>query len=193
MTASKPETSAIGHAKQVRPTRRRSPASLALRVTALIGAAITLVFLCFQWAIVRSLEHHFAQQDAHELDAVISALAEPLRQGDDMDRDALGQQLANAVAGHHGMSYAVYDQTGNTIYATAGPDLSKMNLAPSLWRRSTPRSWRCGRIVSGPTGALRSNLQQALLRMRHATASSLPWTSASTWNSSGSSSACCVG
>ncbi|HCL3169227.1 TPA: heavy metal sensor histidine kinase [Pseudomonas aeruginosa] len=130
MTASKPETSAIGHAKQVRPTRRRSPASLALRVTALIGAAITLVFLCFQWAIVRSLEHHFAQQDAHELDAVISALAEPLRQGDDMDRDALGQQLANAVAGHHGMSYAVYDQTGNTIYATAGPDLSKMNLAP---------------------------------------------------------------
>ncbi|WP_009517022.1 hypothetical protein [Hydrogenophaga sp. PBC] len=101
MTASKPETSAIGHAKQVRPTRRRSPASLALRVTALIGAAITLVFLCFQWAIVRSLEHHFAQQDAHELDAVISALAEPLRQGDDMDRDALGQQLANAVASRH--------------------------------------------------------------------------------------------
>src|SRR5256885_333957 len=60
--------------------RRSRPASLALRVTALLGIATTLVFLAFNWVVVRSLEHHFAQQDAHELDAVVTALAEPLRQ-----------------------------------------------------------------------------------------------------------------
>lgn len=113
-------------------TKRRRPASLALRVTALVGIATTLVFLAFNWVIVRSLEHHFAQQDAHELDAVVTALAEPLRHiPKDFDRDQLRQHLANAVAGHHGMTYGVYDGAGNALYATPGPDLRKLATSPS--------------------------------------------------------------
>ena len=108
------------------PTRRR-PASLALRVTALVGIAATLVFLAFNWVIVRSLEHHFAQQDAHELEAVAAALAEPLRQASgETDRELLRRQLANAVAGHHGMVYGVFDRDGHAVYATPGPDLSRL-------------------------------------------------------------------
>ncbi len=118
--------------------RRSRPASLALRVTALVGIATTLVFLAFNWVVVRSLEHHFAQQDAHELDAVVTALAEPLRQiANDMDKDELRQHLANAVAGHHGMTYGVYDRPGNTIYATPGPDLSKLASGKKLVNRIT--------------------------------------------------------
>ena len=118
--------------------RRSRPASLALRVTALVGIATTLVFLAFNWVVVRSLEHHFAQQDAHELDAVVTALAEPLRQiANDMDKDELRQHLANAVAGHHGMTYGVYDRPGNTIYATPGPDLSKLASSKKLVNRIT--------------------------------------------------------
>lgn len=116
--------------------KRRRPASLALRVTALVGIATTLVFLAFNWVIVRSLEHHFAEQDAHELDAVVTALAEPLRQvAHDLDIHALRQRLANAVAGHHGMTYAVYDGAGRAIYATPGPDLSKLARSPGLVSR----------------------------------------------------------
>ena len=43
-----------------------------------------------------------------------------------MDKDALRQHLAHAVAGHHGMTYGVYDRAGHAIYATPGSDLSKL-------------------------------------------------------------------
>lgn len=106
---------------------RRRPASLALRVTALVCIATTLVFLTFGCVVVQSLEHHFAQQDARELEAVASAVSVPLRQTSaGADGDLLRQQLARAVSGHHGISYAVYDKAGNTIYATPGPDLSRL-------------------------------------------------------------------
>ena len=72
--------------------RQSRPASLALRVTALVGIATTLVFLVFNWVILRSLEHHFAQQDAHELEAVTTALAQPLHQlASDIASDELKQ------------------------------------------------------------------------------------------------------
>jgi len=117
-------------------SKRRRPASLALRVTALVGIATTLVFLAFNWVVVRSLEHHFAQQDAHELDAVVTALAEPLRQvANDSDIYELRQHLANAVAGHHGITYGVYDRAGHTIYVTPGPNLSKLANSPRLVNR----------------------------------------------------------
>ena len=102
--------------------RQSRPASLALRVTALVGIATTLVFLVFNWVILRSLEHHFAQQDAHELEAVTTALALALCASlCDIASDELKQHLANAVAGHHGMTYGVYDGSGTSIYATPGP------------------------------------------------------------------------
>ena len=107
--------------------RRRRPASLALRVTALVGIATTTVFWGFDWLTMRSLEQHFAQQDAHELGAVVNALAVSLRQADSgIDTEALRQDLANAVAGHHGIAYGVYDLGGNSLYATPGLDLSKL-------------------------------------------------------------------
>lgn len=110
---------------------RRRPASLALRVTALVCIATTLVFLIFGWVTVRSLEHHFTQQDAQELQAVASAISVPLQQASgEIDLIVLRQQLASAVAGHHGISYAIYDSSGNAIYATPGPDLSQLSVIP---------------------------------------------------------------
>lgn len=69
---------------------------------------------------------------------MVTALAEPLRQiANDMDKDELRQHLANAVAGHHGMTYGVYDRPGNTTYATPGPDLSKLASSKKLVNRIT--------------------------------------------------------
>lgn len=111
---------------RTKPVQRR-PASLALRVTALVCLAITLMFLGFSWVIVQSLERHFAQQDAQELQAVAAALAQPLeRAGPALDAARLREQLARAVAGHHGIGYAVYDSAGQTIYATPATDLSAL-------------------------------------------------------------------
>ena len=113
--------------------KRRRPASLALRLTALVGIATTLVFLAFNRLVVKSLEQHFAQQDAHELQAVVTALTKPLQQvANDINTATLPHQLANAVAGHQGMTYGVYDQTGHSIYATPGPNVSKFKIVPGL-------------------------------------------------------------
>lgn len=101
----------------------RRPASLALRVTALVGIAITAVFLFFNWVIVRSLEQHFSQMDAEELDVVANAVVRALRE---VHAGADPQALSRAVSGHHGVHYYIADAAGKTLYAGAeGPDLSR--------------------------------------------------------------------
>ncbi|TSP14818.1 MULTISPECIES: Cu(+)/Ag(+) sensor histidine kinase [Cupriavidus] len=110
-----------------RALRIRRPASLALRVTALVGIATTLVFLAFSWLIVRALEHHFAEQDAGELRAVADAVVKPLRDaGMNADDGSLRRRLAGAVAGHHGVFYYVANTEGTTVYASGGPKLSSL-------------------------------------------------------------------
>lgn len=101
----------------------RRPVSLAWRVTALVGAAMLLVFLVFNWISVRSLDLHFAEMDEEELegvsDSVIKALGEMARKQDP-------QALQRAVSGHHGVYYYVADSAGRVLYASeGGPDLGR--------------------------------------------------------------------
>ncbi|MHB1231075.1 MAG: Cu(+)/Ag(+) sensor histidine kinase [Burkholderiales bacterium] len=106
------------------PTQRR-PASLALRVTVFVGIVTTLVFLAFGWIIERSIEYHFAEQDADELRVVAQAVQQSLLSlpsgGNNL---TFGRRLASAVAGHHGVFFHVADSRGRLLYATPGPDLT---------------------------------------------------------------------
>lgn len=105
----------------------RGPASLALRIVVLVGLASTLVFLAFSWVVERSLERHFAEMDAGELEAVAEALAAPLRAAPaGVDAELLRQQLAAATSGHHRVSYRVADGGGTTVLANGGPDLARL-------------------------------------------------------------------
>ena len=52
----------------------RRPASLALRVTTLVGVAMTVVFLAFNWVSDQSLKQHFAEMDGDELNVVFLSL-----------------------------------------------------------------------------------------------------------------------
>lgn len=102
----------------------RRPASLALRLTVSIGLVIGVVFLALGWVIERSIEHHFAQQDAEELEAVAHSVQQALngsRAGS--SNDDISHSLASAVSGHHGIYYYVADRTGTTLYVTPGPRL----------------------------------------------------------------------
>ncbi|GGI16963.1 Cu(+)/Ag(+) sensor histidine kinase [Oxalicibacterium faecigallinarum] len=106
-------------------TTKRRPISLAWRVTALVGITTTLVFLTFNWIIVRSLEHHFAEQDAGELQAVANAVSKTLEvHQDEATTDAMMQRLSAIVVGRHGMSYSVWNASGQLLYKSVGPDLS---------------------------------------------------------------------
>jgi len=106
------------------PTQRR-PASLALRVTVFVGIVTTLVFLAFGWIIERSIEYHFAEQDADELRVVAQAVQQSLLGLPSGDNSlTLGRRLASAVTGHHGVFFHVADGSGRLLYATPGPDLT---------------------------------------------------------------------
>ncbi|CAL60746.1 Sensor kinase CusS [Herminiimonas arsenicoxydans] len=106
-------------------TPKRRPISLAWRVTVLVGIATTLVFLTFNWIIVRSLEHHFAEQDAGELQAVANAVAKTLDAQRNVGDDAkLSQQLSAIAIGRHGISYSVLDRSGQPVYVSPGPALA---------------------------------------------------------------------
>lgn len=96
---------------------RRSPASLALRVTLLVGVAMVMVFLVFNWIVVRSLEMHFSEQDAGELEAVANAVVDTLRR-QTHDPGTLQQRLAAIAVSHHGVFYGAFNADGSVIYTT---------------------------------------------------------------------------
>lgn len=105
-----------------KPAIFRRPASLASRVTMLMGIAMAAAFLIFNWISVRSLDQHFIEMDEHVLwgvlDAVIRAMGDVHSGFDD-------QALQTAIKGHEGVYYYVADLAGNTLYAPAeGPDLA---------------------------------------------------------------------
>ncbi len=106
---------------------KRRPASLALRVTAFIGVATTLVFLLFAWGVERSIEHHFAEQDLDELRAVTQSIRSALGDASaERSRNALERRLAGAVAGHHGVFFLVLDGDGRPLYGTADAGLAEL-------------------------------------------------------------------
>ncbi len=109
---------------EIKVANKRRPISLAWRVTVLVGIATTLVFLTFNWIIVRSLEHHFAEQDAGELQAVANAVVKTMQaQGMQGNKEVMTQQLAAIAVGHHGISYSVLKRSGTPVYVSSGPDL----------------------------------------------------------------------
>ncbi|WP_083537279.1 Cu(+)/Ag(+) sensor histidine kinase [Steroidobacter denitrificans] len=121
----------------------RRPASLALRVTTLVGVAMTLVFLIFSWVSVRSLDRHFAEMDEDELGVVSASVIQALRE---VYSGVGDEALQRAVRGHHGVFYYVADAAENALYAAAdGPDLARFaaNQSPvDLAGRRDMTIWR---------------------------------------------------
>lgn len=105
---------------------KRSPASLALRLTVSIGAVITVVLLSFGWIIERSINNHFIQQDVDELNAVLQALKHTIvTLPSDVNPETLQATFANAISGHHNAQYRISTSTGSVIYSTPGSDLER--------------------------------------------------------------------
>lgn len=105
-------------------TRPHRPVSLTLRITAFVGTATTLVFLAFGWMIERSIENHFAEQDADELRVVATSVKQSLSGIPPASDSTLVSRLGKAVSGHHGIYFYVADRNQKPLYATPGPDLA---------------------------------------------------------------------
>ncbi|MHB1198941.1 MAG: Cu(+)/Ag(+) sensor histidine kinase [Polaromonas sp.] len=125
---------------------KHRPASLALRVTVFVGIATTLVFFAFGGFVVRSLEQHFAQQDAEEFRVVVESIQQALRDPlADPDSAAWNRLLMSSVVGYQKIFFRVTDAAGKSVHATGGPDLARLAAAAETVPQINPESlqvWR---------------------------------------------------
>lgn len=144
--------------------RRRRPPSLTLRLTTSIAIAITVTFMGLGWLIERSIEQHFAEQDAEELDVFATTLQHLLQTFTPGYPTAeFDRRLAGAVKGRHGMFYYVVDNVGHPVFVTPGFKLENVDWAKPVGARVNTESLRVWRaqgqayrgalvLVPSPTG-----------------------------------------
>ena len=105
-------------------------ASLAARVTILVGLTFLCCVLMLGVIVQNSIDRHFLEQDADELNVVAASVLRAVRGEDPISPGAdVQERLEHAVSGHHGVYYAVYDDLGRTVFSTPGPALSYLKEA----------------------------------------------------------------
>tara|TARA_R110002153_G_scaffold52391_4_gene146926 strand:- start:1002 stop:2315 length:1314 start_codon:yes stop_codon:yes gene_type:complete len=73
--------------------------------------------------VIESIEQHFIEQDADELNEVFEAVQNKL--GEAHEQNVLPSSiLFQAVSGHHGVYYHVQDKNDKTVFTSQGADLS---------------------------------------------------------------------
>jgi len=96
-------------------TDRRRPLSLNTRVMLFVAFAIGFSLLLIGYLVQHALEHHFAEQDADELVVITNAVVSALSKA---DKDGLpaAETLVQAVSGHHGVYFQVWDADNKLLY-----------------------------------------------------------------------------
>lgn len=80
--------------------------------------------------VQNSIDRHFLEQDAGELNVVAASVLKAVRGDDPFSPGAdIQERLEQAVSGHHGVYYAVYDDLGRTVFSTPGPTMSYLTEA----------------------------------------------------------------
>ncbi|HAT42641.1 MAG TPA: two-component sensor histidine kinase [Rheinheimera sp.] len=125
----------------------RKPNSLAQRVLLFVAAAVLLCAALLAFSLQRSIEQHFAEQDAGELQAIAVSLNLLLQQqagllhAVDETHTAPAHQhgqlpqasLQQVLTGHHETFYLITSSDGHPLYQSAGVDLTPLlKLGPAL-------------------------------------------------------------
>lgn len=108
--------------------------SLSSRVILLVGLTLALSFILLGAVINRSIEHHFSQQDANELEVVAQSVKDRLQTlRADTAIEEIQQSLNSAVVGHHGVYFAIYATFDRRIiYQGQEADLLPLLAGPAL-------------------------------------------------------------
>ena len=131
------------------PSRRPS---LTLRLTLLFALAAALVLFLLGLVIGNSVEHHFEEQDLEVLSGKMQLAKHILeRNPGSQPKEALTQQLDDALTGHHGLIVAVYQQNGEALYTNESmvfpqdflsPRPTSRDEQPVKWRSNDGLPWR---------------------------------------------------
>jgi two-component system heavy metal sensor histidine kinase CusS len=103
--------------------------SLSSRLILLVGITLVVSFVLLGTVIDHTIQHHFAQQDANELAVVAESVKKKLQTiPPDAEIDEVHSALKLAVAGHHGVYFAIYSKPKNNILY----QLDEVDLSPLL-------------------------------------------------------------
>lgn len=111
----------------------RRPLSLTARVMVFVALAIGISLVLIGNLVLGAVERHFAEQDADELVVINQAVAQTLQRVDDPLR--LPVALSQAVSGHHGVYFQVWNGRGQLVFATPGADFAQAIVAFSPVKR----------------------------------------------------------
>ncbi|WP_250883949.1 heavy metal sensor histidine kinase [Glaciecola sp. XM2] len=101
----------------------RIPNSLAFRSTILVGFAVIVCLSIMHEIVVHSIEQHFTEQDAGELNEVFVAVNKQLAESG-LQKLSPVDTLKDAVSGHHGVYYHVESAAGEVLYTSTKVDFS---------------------------------------------------------------------
>ncbi|MBL36166.1 MAG: two-component sensor histidine kinase [Oceanospirillaceae bacterium] len=132
---------------------KRQPLSLTLRVLLFVSIAVGIGLLVMAGLIMRSIEHHFAQQDAGEIKAIVHVIHDVLEQRS-ADTAYLSNELPALVAGHHGTRFEIRDASGLLLSSKDPADAAPLADASSAVvqdiRPDTLSTWqRSGQTLRG--------------------------------------------
>lgn len=115
------------------------PISLTTRVMAFVALAISLSLLLISYLVQNAIEHHFAEQDAEELQVITHAVERVLLAAEPEPK-YLPESLSHAVSGHHGVYFQVQDGDGILLYRTPDANFGEaMTTLQPVWK-ITPAS-----------------------------------------------------
>lgn len=106
----------------------RRPLSLNSRVMLFVAAAVSLSLLISGYLVMSAVKQHFAEQDAEEL-KVITRTVEVALNTSIVKNQRVDLILPQAISGHHGVYFQVWDESQQLIYATPDFDLSVDTIA----------------------------------------------------------------
>ena len=100
---------------------KRRPLPLTIRVMLFVALAFCVSLALIGTLVVYSIEHHFTEQDADEINVMVRSIKKVLINSRDDDNDkSLKEALSHAISGHHGVYYQV-ERDGTLLYST--PDI----------------------------------------------------------------------
>lgn len=123
--------------------RLARPLSLNNRVMLFVALAISLSLVVIGHLVQKSVVQHFAEQDADELVVISHAVAEALKKTTRSGRSA-DETLPDAVSGHHGVYYQVWDESGALVYGpheVVFPPRARFNSSVDTIRADNLVSW----------------------------------------------------
>lgn len=111
--------------------RKTRPISLTLRVLLFVSIAIGLSLFLTASLVMSSVNHHFMEQDAAELQVITLSIETVLKQSNDTTQ--LKDALSHAVSGHHSVYYQVESSQPAFLFRSNETDFTQTteSLQPS--------------------------------------------------------------